>query len=103
MSLLADLTLAYETLADDPIEMGIHYGKSILHALSPSSSSLVPSSHPKESSSSPVSFARAASHIQINRTVRRSAVHAETPRASYLNYAARRPVGYTQRNLVGAL
>lgn len=30
MSLLTNLTLAYETLADDPIEVGIHYGKSIL-------------------------------------------------------------------------
>ncbi len=34
MSLLSDLALAYETLADDPIDMGIHYGKSILKALS---------------------------------------------------------------------
>lgn len=34
MSLLSDLALAYETLADDPIEMGIHYGKSVLKALS---------------------------------------------------------------------
>lgn len=34
MSLLSDLALAYETLADDPIEMGIHYGKSVLKVLS---------------------------------------------------------------------
>ncbi len=103
MSLLTDLTLAYETLADDPIEVGIHYGKSILRALSPSSSSSVSSSDSHKSSSSPVSLARVASRIQINRTVRRSVAPTEVPRASYLNYATRRPVGYTQRNLVGAL
>jgi hypothetical protein len=34
MSTLSDLTLSYETLADDPIEMGIHYGKSVLNVLS---------------------------------------------------------------------
>lgn len=34
MSLLGDLQLDFETLADDPIEMGIHYGKSVLQAVS---------------------------------------------------------------------
>lgn len=35
MNLLDNLTLAYETLADDPIEVSIQYGKSILQAVSP--------------------------------------------------------------------
>jgi len=34
--LLTDLTLGYELLADDPIEVGIHYGKSVLNVLSSS-------------------------------------------------------------------
>lgn len=34
MSLLSDLTIAYEVLADDPIEQGIRYGHSVLDALS---------------------------------------------------------------------
>lgn len=33
MSLLTDLHMAYETLADDPIEQGIRYGHSILDSL----------------------------------------------------------------------
>ncbi len=34
MSLLGDLQLDFEALADDPIEMGIHYGKSVLQVVS---------------------------------------------------------------------
>lgn len=34
MSLLSNLTLVYETLADDPIELGIRRGHSVLSALS---------------------------------------------------------------------
>lgn len=34
-SLLADLTLDYEQLFNDPIEMGIHYGHSILNYFTP--------------------------------------------------------------------
>lgn len=33
-SLLADIALDFEALANDPIEMGIHYGKSVLQILS---------------------------------------------------------------------
>lgn len=35
-SLLSELALDYEILADDPIEMGIHYGQSILSQMSDS-------------------------------------------------------------------
>lgn len=34
--LLSELTLDYEILADDPIEMGIHFGQSILNHVSSS-------------------------------------------------------------------
>lgn len=34
MSLLDNLALSYEIHVNDPIEVGIHYGKSILQALS---------------------------------------------------------------------
>ena len=34
MSLLGDLRLDFETLADDPIDMGIYYGKSVLQVFS---------------------------------------------------------------------
>lgn len=34
MSLLSDLQLDFEALADDPIEMGIHYGKTVLQVVS---------------------------------------------------------------------
>lgn len=33
-NLLSELTLDYEILADDPIEMGIHFGQSILNHVS---------------------------------------------------------------------
>ena len=33
-NLLADIALEFEALANDPIEMGIHYGKSVLKVLS---------------------------------------------------------------------
>lgn len=97
MSLLSDLTLSYETSANDPIEMGLHYGHNILNILSAKVASEVES----------VRSFRAPAPLESRRPERRiargAAATAEPQRANYLNFTARTTGAYTQRNLVGAM
>ncbi len=53
--LLSNLNLGYELTADDPIEMGIHYGESILNFVSAKIQSAVGNT-PVETNSSPKYF-----------------------------------------------
>lgn len=99
MSLLANLNLTYETLADDPIEVGIHYGKSILSVFSPKAHAVVKTEAPKFKT---VSQARASKLVLPQRQVRRSAPTVSS-RANYAHYTPRMNAAYTQRELVGAL
>jgi hypothetical protein len=105
MGLLTDLTLAYEILADDPIERGIHYGQSILNILSQKAQ--VPmAAVPREQVIAQVTETLAPSR-PIERSLRPS-LQSPAPRRDFINYqsrplVARTRTGYSQRQLVGAL
>lgn len=80
MSLLKNLTLSYEMHANDPVEVGIHYGKSILQALSAKVSAMEtvaqgPRYIPRETT-------------VTARTVRRTTT-AQPERARYATYVSR--------------
>ena len=103
MGLLSNLTLAYETLADDPIEMGIHYGQSILDLIAGPTESVNEHDYQARPQLAPTS-----------RTITRSPIIAERLRGSpavtrreLMNYVTRpvlqasRPI--PERVLVGAL
>lgn len=92
MGLLDNLTLAYETLADDPIEVSIQYGKSILQVIGKSTNVHKSSHKPVESGLGSLSLS--------TRKVQRSSLAIE--RSRYANYV-RRPIASTRRELVGAL
>jgi hypothetical protein len=89
MSLLDSLTLAYETLADDPIEVSIQYGKSILQAVSPLQK--IMHNEPQ----------RRAAIEPSSRRVQREVVTVD--RNNYSDYIRRRPTVSATRVLVGAL
>lgn len=93
MSLLADLQLNYENLADDPIDRGIYYGKSVLQALT-SPIQLAPAFAVEPG----LTEVTAAPVFRTARPVERARVE----RTRYVNYATR-PSFYAQRSLVGAL
>jgi len=110
MSILGDLKLAYETLADDPIEVSLYYGHSILSVLPQSVT-------PKQPAYAviPNYFAR---DVPIAQRVYRIAtplpepVSRELPTQSrgrdYSNFISRSPASrstnaYSPRNLIGAL
>ena len=93
MSLLADLQLNYENLADDPIDRGIFYGKSVLQALT-SPVQLAPA-YVVASEQNPVIEPPV---FRSTRPVERARVE----RTRYVNYATR-PSFYAQRSMVGAL
>lgn len=88
MSILADLTLAYETLADDPIVKGISYGKSILSTID---AQLL---EPTE---------RALAYLPSRSFVARPMQTRPAMRGSYLNYATRSSAVPMRRQLIGAL
>ncbi len=88
MSILANLTLAYETLADDPIVKGISYGKSILSTID---AQIV---EPAERA-----FAHLPSRSFVTRPTQTRPVH----RGTYLHYASRSAAVPMRRQLVGAL
>ena len=93
MSVLANLQLQYENLADDPIDRGIFYGKSVLQALA-SPMQMAPA------------FAMASERDQVvEPPVFRSTRLVERARVERTRYAqyATRPTFYAQRSLVGAL
>ena len=78
MSLLANLTLAYENLVDDPIDKGIAYGKSILAVLN-------------------------TSPMDAPRSVARPLLARRPERSNYLAYRSRGVQMSRPRQLVGAL
>ncbi|RTK95140.1 hypothetical protein EKI60_01650 [Candidatus Saccharibacteria bacterium] len=106
MSLLSNLTLDYEILADDPIEMGIRYGKSILSSVSNTvvaAEQFVEQQQFKKRQTVPVK-------VQVRATAARRPQAAQrnhsssSPRRSFIDYSARSTaMGYSRRNMVGAL
>lgn len=108
MSLLENLTLSYETLADDPIEKGIHYGHSILGALS---AKLVTPRLPEPVMETASAYSYSVpSADQLVGTRDRGAISSEmTSRlrrgSSYVSrgITARTQMGYTSRPLVGQI
>ncbi len=114
MSLLSDLTLTYENLADDPIEVGIHYGHSILGALS---ATLVPHfPEPVMETASAHSYLlpvteRVIQQPEVTRQQARGTISNQmtgrlrTSRESYTprGFKPRAVQGYTPRTLVGTI
>ena len=114
MSLLSNLTLSYEILADDPIEMGIHYGKSILNALVGKSSqsdspAAVTAGFTAQRFKQPISPRFASRPQPVRRAETAISRTASLSRRDFMDYSIRprvtetRSVSYTQRSLVGAL
>ena len=105
MSLLADLTLNYEMLADDPIEVGIHYGQSILNMLS---GTVTAAEHmvqlPKISSRARTPVApRRANRPDYRAILNRPDQSQTATRRNFIDYSTRKSQTYTRRTLVGAL
>lgn len=109
MSLLADLTLSYEILADDPIEVGIHYGKSILQVLS-TKLSVQPAAVAPRRPSFYHKQATVTSRPLRNRAAKKRTIDSNVlSRSDYASYTSRRSAEYTEtrnytaRTLVGAI
>ena len=93
MSVLTNLQLQYENLADDPIDRGIFYGKSVLQALT-APLQLAPA---VVEQSTPMTEEIAIPVFRASRPVNRSQIE----RTRYAGYATR-PSYYTQRTMIGA-
>lgn len=104
MSLLQNLTLSYENLADDPIEMGIHYGHSILGALS---ARLITPRLPEPVLETATAYSYVSPTAEQLRQVVSSNMSSRLRRggSSYISRSItpRAQMGYTARPLVGSL
>ena len=89
MSLLSNLTLAYEHLVDDPIEKGISYGKSILSAIN-GQAGLQPER----------AVLAAPQRAMISRRPQRDA---QTMRSNYVDFRARTTPLPMRRQMVSSL
>lgn len=91
MSLLSNLTLAYENLVDDPIEMGIAYGKSILSAVG--------------SSGAEAKFVPKRAVVQMPRraTVARVVSVRRPEHSNYMNFRTRSPQSPMRRQMIGVI
>ncbi len=112
MSLLSDLTIAYEVLADDPIEQGIRYGHSVLDALSariitPRLPEPVLETAAAYSYQAPLSFVdRTVPAVKAPRSPMRRDITSRMRRGS-TSHVSRQTIApgraYTTRSMIGAL
>ncbi len=106
MSLLSNLTLDYEILADDPIEMGIRYGKSILSSVSDTvvaAEQFVEQQQFKKRQAVPVKLQARTPATRRPQAPKRD-LSSSASRRSFIDYSARSTaMGYSRRNMVGAL
>ena len=96
MSLLADLKLSYEMLADDPVEVGIHFGKSVLDV---ASAGLTHTEHTIVQKIDTVSTPPASLSTRV---VRRFTTQPQD-RSRFISYSSRANPTYTKRQMIGAV